>query len=148
MNVQTSLPSQMPSPAGALRPQTKGRLLLAAIFLVATVLAFVLVYVTDDRSLVPEQRRARGEIRKLEGLFKAHNRLMGRFPSKEQGFTPLIEAKLIDSVPLDPWGHPYVYWMDGRNGAVISYGADGKKGGVGTDADLSSGGVLTDWGQP
>ncbi|NVJ24671.1 MULTISPECIES: type II secretion system protein GspG [Myxococcus] len=148
MNVQTSLPSQMPSPAGALRSQTKGRLLLAAIFVVATLLAFVLVYVTDDRSLVPEQRRARGEIRKLEGLFKAHHRLMGYFPSKEEGFTPLIEAKLIDAVPLDPWGHPYVYWMDGKSGAVLSYGADGKKGGEGTDADLSSGGVLADWGQP
>ncbi|MCP3163818.1 type II secretion system protein GspG [Myxococcus sp. QH3KD-4-1] len=138
----------MPSPAGALRSQTKGRLLLAAIFVVATVLAFVLVYVTDDRSLAPEQRRARGEIRKLEGLFKAHHRLMGYFPAKEEGFTPLIEAKLISAVPSDPWGHPYVYWMDGKNGAVLSYGADGKKGGEGLDADLSSGGVLADWGQP
>ncbi|MCE9666696.1 type II secretion system protein GspG [Myxococcus stipitatus] len=150
MNEHASTPSQPPSSTGATpaRPRALGKLILATVFLVATGLAFGLVYVTEDRSLSPEQRRARTEIRRLEGLFKAHHRLMGRFPSREEAFTPLIEARLIEAVPLDPWGHPYVYWMDGQNGAVVSYGADGKKGGQGADADLSSGGVLADWGQP
>ncbi|MCP3060599.1 type II secretion system protein GspG [Myxococcus sp. K38C18041901] len=148
MNEQSAVTSPTSSPTGSARPNRSGQLILGGIFLVATVLAFVLVYVTEDRTLAPEQRRARSEIRKLEGLFKAHHRLMGHFPSKEEGFTPLIEAKLIEGVPNDPWGHPYIYWMDGKSGAVVSLGADGKQGGTGLDADLSSGGVLADWGQP
>ncbi|MFP2927624.1 type II secretion system protein GspG [Pyxidicoccus sp. 3LG] len=130
------------------RRQRLGRLILGFVFLVATGLAFFLVWLTDDPSLAPEQRRARAEIRKLEGLFKSHHRLMGRFPSKEEGFTPLIQARLLEAPPVDPWGHPYVYWMDGKNGAVISYGADGQQGGTGLAADLSSGGTLAAWGQP
>ncbi|WP_342380909.1 type II secretion system protein GspG [Myxococcus stipitatus] len=148
MNEHNSLPSQMPSPGGAARPHRLGRLLLGLIILVASVLAFVLVYATEDRTLAPDQRRARDAIRRMESKFKAHQRLMGRFPSQEEGFQPLIDAKLMDAVPLDPWGNPYVYWTDGKNGAVVSYGADGKKGGVGLDADLSSGGVLANEGAP
>lgn len=148
MNEHASPTSPMPSEEGMRRRQRLGRLILGFVFLVATGLAFFLVWLTDDPSLAPEQRRARAEIRKLEGLFKSHHRLMGRFPSKEEGFTPLIQARLLEAPPVDPWGHPYVYWMDGKNGAVISYGADGQQGGTGLAADLSSGGTLAAWGQP
>jgi general secretion pathway protein G len=144
MNEHASITSPMPSQEGLDRPRhgNVGRFILALVFLVATGLAFFLVWLTNDPSLTREQRRARAEIRKLEGLFKSHHRLMGRFPSKEEGFTPLIQAKLLEAVPVDPWGHPYVYWMDGTSGAVVSYGADGRPGGTGADADLSSGGTL------
>jgi general secretion pathway protein G len=42
-------------------------------------------------------------------------------------------------VPLDPWGHPYVYEMPGAKGepyALQSYGKDGKAGGDGEAADV------------
>ena len=149
MNEHATITSPMPSQEGVNRPRNLGRFILAFVFLVATGLAFFLVWLTHDASLTREQRRARAEIRKLEGLFKAHHRLMGRFPSREEGFTPLIQARLLDAPPVDPWGHPYVYWMDGTTGAVVSYGADGRPGGRGPDADLSSGGVLAaHWEQP
>lgn len=149
MNEHASPTSPEPSQEGTSRPQRLGRLVLALVFSAATGLAFFLVWLTHDGSLTAEQQRARGEIRKLEGLFKSHHRLMGRFPSKEEGFTPLIQARLLERVPEDPWGHPYVYWMDGASGAVVSYGADGRPGGTGPAADLSSGGVLAaGWGQP
>ena len=142
MNEHASTTAPTPPQEGTPRPQRLGRLILGLVFLVATSLAFFLVWLTHDASLTREQQRARAEIRKLEGFFKSHHRLMGRFPSKEEGFTPLIRARLLDAPPVDPWGHPYVYWMDGSTGAVVSYGADGKPGGTGVDADLSSGGVL------
>lgn len=143
------MPSTEPTPEGQARPHLTGRLILALVVSVATGLAFFLIWLTHDASLTREQHRARAEIRKLEGLFKSHHRLMGRFPSREEGFTPLIQARLLEGPPVDPWGHPYVYWMDGSTGAVVSYGADGKPGGRGPDADLSSGGVLAaNWEQP
>ncbi|WP_426750731.1 type II secretion system protein GspG [Myxococcus sp. Y35] len=149
MNEHTATASPTPTTEGQDRRQRQGRFLLVSVFLVATTLAFTLVYVTEDRTLDTNQRRARTDIRRLEGMFKSHHRLMGRFPSKEEGFTPLIQAQLLDGVPRDPWGHPYVYWMNGETGAVVSYGADGKPGGTGPDADVSSGGVLAaGWEQP
>ncbi|AKQ67624.1 General secretion pathway protein G [Myxococcus hansupus] len=150
MNEHDANASPTPSTTeGTNRRQRLGRFLLVSVFLAATGLAFTLVYVTEDRTLETSQRRARTDIRKLEGMFKSHHRLMGRFPSKEEGFTPLIQARILDRVPEDPWGHPYVYWMNGEAGAVVSYGADGKPGGSGLDADLSSGGVLAaGWDQP
>ncbi|MBZ4334175.1 type II secretion system protein GspG [Corallococcus interemptor] len=125
-----------------------GRLLLLGVFGVATLLAFALVWATEDSSLTPPQRQAREQIRRLEGYFKAHHRLMGFFPSQEQGFAPLIESKVLDSTPLDPWGHPYVYRMEGKTGAVLSLGSDGKPGGTGDAADIFSGGIVAQEVQP
>ncbi len=42
------------------------------------------------------------------------------------------------AVPKDPWGTDYVYKVTGRRFEVISLGADGKEGGEGPDADLST----------
>ncbi|WP_223635162.1 type II secretion system protein GspG [Corallococcus sp. EGB] len=130
------------------RSQRRGRLLLLGVFGAATLLAFTLVWVTEDNTLTPTQRQAREQIRRLEGLFKAYHRLMGSFPSQEQGFTPLIESKVIDAPPLDPWGHPYVYRMVGKTGAVLSFGSDGRPGGTGEAADLFSGGIMAQEVQP
>jgi general secretion pathway protein G len=75
---------------------------------------------------------------------------VGRFPTAEEGLNALvIKPADVDNwtgpylkkgVPLDPWGHPYVYQVPGTKGdyAVISYGRDGRPGGTGEDADISS----------
>jgi general secretion pathway protein G len=43
-----------------------------------------------------------------------------------------------ETVPLDPWGNPYLYALvDGRP-RIVSYGADGVPGGEGDDADVDS----------
>ena len=77
----------------------------------------------------------------------------GRFPSEEQGLDALFTKPSIDpvpenwdgpylpkEVPLDPWGHPYVYKCPGDHGDydIISYGLDGQPGGDGEDADIVS----------
>ena len=83
--------------------------------------------------------------------YRLHN---GSYPTTEQGLAALWEAPTIDppatwrgpylrkSVPLDPWGNPYVYMSPGEvnpNGYdLISLGADGKLGGEGENADVTS----------
>ena len=53
---------------------------------------------------------------------------------------------LRKTVPLDPWGRPYQYLAPGRENPssydVYSLGRDGKIGGEGEDADITS------WGGP
>jgi len=72
------------------------------------------------------------------------------FPSTAQGLQALVAKPVNEpnwngpylkkAVPLDPWGHPYVYRSPGTHGDydIISYGRDGKPGGVGEDADLTN----------
>ena len=71
----------------------------------------------------------------------------GRYPTNEEGLAVLttptakVPEPLLTKMPVDPWGHPYLYFCPGRNGEpyeVVCYGADGREGGTGADADLST----------
>ena len=47
----------------------------------------------------------------------------------------------VKRLPEDPWGQAYQYASPGRNGrpyAITSLGADGREGGSGKDADITS----------
>jgi general secretion pathway protein G len=76
---------------------------------------------------------------------------VGKFPSEREGLKALIErpanVKNWDGPYLtrrdgitDPWGNPYLYKLSENNEhvVVVSYGADGKSGGVGENADVTS----------
>lgn len=63
----------------------------------------------------------------------------GHVPTSEQGLAALVPDYLPE-VPRDPWSDkPYAYQAsaDGQSAELFSYGADGKEGGEGTDADIS-----------
>ena len=73
------------------------------------------------------------------------------FPTTEQGLQSLRVAPqgvplwkgpyLPQDVPLDPWGHPYVYRYPGEHGdepEIISLGADRTEGGEDINADIYS----------
>lgn len=75
----------------------------------------------------------------------------GHYPSTESGLVALFVQPanepnwrgpyLKKGIPMDPWGHAYVYrapGTEGREYEVISYGADGQQGGAGEDADIMS----------
>lgn len=47
----------------------------------------------------------------------------------------------VATIPKDPWGNPYRYTAPGANGnecRIVSYGSDGKLGGSGEAADITS----------
>ena len=57
------------------------------------------------------------------------------FPRRWQG--PYLND--LTTVPLDAWSHPFRYQSPGPNGEryrIVSYGADGRPGGTGGNADL------------
>jgi len=77
----------------------------------------------------------------------------GHYPTTQQGLMALFvqptnEPKwkgpyLKKSLPLDPWGHAYVYVRPGggtpaRDFDIISYGRDGVAGGTDEDADITN----------
>ncbi|MBF5044906.1 general secretion pathway protein GspG [Aggregicoccus sp. 17bor-14] len=136
----TSLPAQSPTQSRPRAPRA-AQLVLGLVMLSATVLAFAVVYLTNDSTLSPKQRQARGEIRKLDGLFKDFYRMMGRYPSDAEGFTTIVQSGVLKEIPLDPWGRPYHYVKSGKEGHVFSLGEDGMPGGSGDAADLDAGGA-------
>jgi general secretion pathway protein G len=75
------------------------------------------------------------------------------YPSSEQGLRALQERPTLapvpanwrqggylESLPIDPWGNPYLYLSPGQQGDydIFSYGADGVRGGDGQNADLGN----------
>jgi general secretion pathway protein G len=95
-----------------------------------------------------ERTAALGQMDALHKAVDAYWLDTGHFPPMAQGLAALTtkpdgEVKwrgpyLQRSVPMDPWGNPYVFRVPGAAGDydLISYGKDGKPGGEGEDADL------------
>lgn len=94
---------------------------------------------------------ARTQINAFMTALGAYKLDTGTFPTTEMGLQALRERPqnvnqwngpyLPQEIPVDPWGHPYVYRYPGEHGDepdIISYGADGQPGGEGINADIVS----------
>lgn len=94
---------------------------------------------------------AMAQIAAFQTALGAYKLDTGTFPSTDQGLQALRKAPvglnnwngpyLPKDIPLDPWGHAYVYKYPGEHGdepEIISYGADGRPGGEGENADIQS----------
>ena len=95
---------------------------------------------------------ARSQIEMLGAALDAYRLDVGQYPSTAQSLDALWTQPadvsqwrgpyLKKAVPLDPWQHAYVYRSPGtesRTGYdLLSLGADGKPGGDGDDADITS----------
>ena len=92
------------------------------------------------------------QVKMFKGSLETFRLDVGRFPTQAEGLQALNQppseerAKarwrgpyLDQDIPRDPWDNPYQYSVPGGNGqpfALYSLGADGKRGGEGTDADV------------
>jgi general secretion pathway protein G len=95
---------------------------------------------------------ARSQLEMLATALDAYRLDTGHYPSTEEGLAALVAAPAGESpaawrgpylrraVPLDPWGTPYVYVAPGQANPtgfdLLSYGADGRQGGDGDNADI------------
>lgn len=92
------------------------------------------------------------QVKMLKGALLTMRLDIGRLPTEQEGLALLNEPPadersrafwsgpyLEGSVPLDPWGRPYVYRSvpgRGQPFTLFSLGADGRSGGEGFDADV------------
>jgi len=98
---------------------------------------------------------AKAQIEMLGGALDQYRLDNGTYPSSDQGLAALMARPVTEpmptnwngpylrkEVPNDPWGRPYIYRNPGENNTngydLLSYGADGKPGGEGEDADVTS----------
>jgi general secretion pathway protein G len=112
--------------------------------LLVTLVAPKIIGRTDEA----RRTKALADIKGIEEalhLFKLDN---GFYPTTDQGLQALVTRPsnarnyspegYLDKLPIDPWGNPYVYFSDGQDYIVKSYGADGQEGGEGKNADIDS----------
>jgi general secretion pathway protein G len=97
-----------------------------------------------------EVKAARAQIDALQKALDQYRLDVGRYPGTEQGLAVLVskpadETKwagpyLAKALPKDPWGQDYQYRSPGEHGEydLLSFGRDGRPGGEGEDADLTS----------
>ena len=102
---------------------------------------------TDDARITA----ARTDIATISQALKLYRLDNGTYPTVAQGLAALAVKPAtapvppnwktyLEKLPNDPWGRPYGFIQPGMKGDydVFSYGADGKPGGEGADADIGS----------
>ncbi len=99
--------------------------------LLATAVALRVRHYVDSA----KTNRARADIATIVSALESYYAEHSAYPSNDEGLAvlPLTTLK-------DPWGRPYQYNQPASEHAyeVVSYGADGREGGDGIDADLHS----------
>jgi general secretion pathway protein G len=128
--------------------------ILVVVFILSLLAAIVaprIIGRTDDARIA----EAKVQIRNIETALKLYKMDNGFYPETQQGLDALIEKPSSGmvprnyreggyleqkKVPLDPWGNPYVYVSPGLHGDfdLLSFGADGKEGGEGKNADITN----------
>lgn len=127
---------------------------LIEMLVVVTIIGLFVALVAPGMFKKADQARvtaARSQMQNFMTALGTYKLDTGMFPTTEQGLTALrVKPNEMNQwngpympkdIPLDPWGHPYVYRYPGEHGdepEIISLGADGQPGGEGVNADVVS----------
>jgi general secretion pathway protein G len=102
-------------------------------------MAGIITYATTGMLDKAKRKRAISDIVTLDGAVDLYHGDRDKFPTNQEGLAVLV-PQYIKVLQNDPWGRPYQYVQPGRTRAydIISYGADGREGGSGADADITN----------
>ena len=121
---------------------------LMVVILIIGLLATIVVQNLRSATDKAKRVKAQADISQIKSALDRYYLDAGSYPSTDQGLPALVSAPTsgndpkdwggpyIERIPLDPWGHPYVYQSDGNEYLLKSYGADGVEGGEGKNADI------------
>jgi len=124
---------------------------IAILGILAAIIAPRIIGRTDEARVT----EAKVQIKNFETALKLYKLDNGVYPSTEQGLDALVKKPATGviprnwrsggylekkSIPADPWGNPFLYVSPGvaADVDIISYGADGVRGGEGINKDLES----------
>ncbi len=124
---------------------------LMVVLVIIGVLAALIVPNVLDRTDDARATAARTDVHNLMQALKLYKLDNQRDSTAGQGLAALVQRPsappapgnwkpYLEKLPNDPWGQPYQYLNPGIRGEVdvMSFGADGKSGGEGKDADIGS----------
>jgi general secretion pathway protein G len=116
------------------------------VLVIVGLLASVVTINVRGHLMKAKQNTARMEIATLCDALESFYTANDRYPTNDEGLNILAQTSssqpepLIKQMPVDPWGRAYQYNQPGRGAPyeIISLGADGREGGSGADADVTS----------
>lgn len=96
--------------------------------------------------IASKQNAARAEIATMVSALESFYADQSRYPTNTEGIAILVEGTpsfpdgFLKKVPLDPWKRPYEFISPATNAPfeIVCLGGDGREGGVGGDADITS----------
>jgi general secretion pathway protein G len=125
-------------------------IVIAVVLILTSTVGFMAIQYIDRARVAA----ARSQIDSFSLALESYYIDCGRYPTSEQGIEALWKKPTIEPAsenwlgpyinrrtPNDPWGNSYEYIIPGREGlpfGIRSLGADGREGGEGKDADISS----------
>jgi general secretion pathway protein G len=110
---------------------------IVIIGLLATIVIINVMPAADRAAMT----KARADIATLEQGIEMYRLDNLNYPNAQEGLQALVAGRYIRRLPNDPWGNPYLYAVPGegdRPFRIQSLGADGRAGGEGENADISS----------
>lgn len=127
---------------------------LIEIMVVVVILGILAAIIVPRIVSRPDEARvvkAKQDVLAIESALDLYKLDNGFFPSTDQGLQALVTKPSSDpipgnwraylkSLPMDPWNRPYQYLNPGQHGTVdvFTYGADGKPGGTGINAEVGN----------
>jgi len=129
---------------------------LIEIMVVIIILGVLAALVVPNIMGRPDEARvtaAQSDIRSLSNALDLYKLDNFNYPTTDQGLEALVNKPAgspepknwnqdgyLKKVPKDPWGNEYLYLSPGAQGKfdLYSLGADGREGGEGVDADITS----------
>ncbi len=126
---------------------------LMAVLLIVALLAGVAARNFMGTTEKAKVTTTKATLKMLHGAVNMFKLDSGRYPTEEMGLLELLEEPPdvygwapggyleTTQVPLDAWRIEFIYQLNPESGkpfVIISYGADGREGGEGYDADLYS----------
>jgi general secretion pathway protein G len=124
---------------------------ILVVVVILGILAAIVVPRVMEHPGEARQVRAKQDIQAIVTALNTYKLDNFTYPSTEQGLDALVRKpagtpeapnwhQYLDKLPKDPWGRTYLYLHPGSHGDidVFSYGADGKPGGDGENADVGN----------
>jgi general secretion pathway protein G len=119
---------------------------LMVVVVIIGLLSSLVAVQTRSYLIASKQNAAKAEIRTMVDAMETFFLNQSRYPTNEEGVAILTKGTasypdgFLKKVPTDPWGRPYEYNSPGAYSPfeIICLGADGREGGEGADADISS----------
>jgi len=124
---------------------------LIVVLVILGLLAAVVAPRIYDKLAGSKAQIARIQIGEFENALQMFAFDIGRYPSATEGLEALMTNPgnlaswngpyLKKTLPMDPWGKPYIYRNPGTHGIdfdLFSYGPDGVEGGESENADIGN----------
>jgi general secretion pathway protein G len=126
---------------------------IMVVVVILGILAAIVVPRVMDRPDDARITKVKSDVRALEAALNLYRLDNFSYPDTNQGLQALVEQPrsgpeprnyrsggYMDRLPRDPWGNDYQYLNPGTRGDIdiYSFGADGRRGGTGINAEIGN----------